>query len=128
MLFRSVLFAKYSKCHFWEREVRFLGHVINENDIGVDPDKVRAVEEWKRPETVSEIRSFLGLAGYYRRFIKKFSVLAAPLTRLTKKDVEFVWDDKCEMSFLELKKRLTSAPVLTIHVPSGKLIVYTNAS
>ena len=123
-----VLFAKYSKCHFWEREVRFLGHVINENGIGVDPDKVRAVEEWKRPETVSEIRSFLGLAGYYRRFIEKFSVLAAPLTRLTKKDVKFVWCEKCEVSFLELKKRLTSAPVLTIPVSGGKLIVYTDAS
>ena len=65
LLRTHVLYAKYSKCHFWEREVRFLGHVINENGIGVDPDKVRAVEEWKRPETATEIRSFLGLAGYY---------------------------------------------------------------
>ena len=83
LLRENVLFAKYSKCHFWEREVRFLGHVINEDGIGVDQDKVRTVQEWKRPESVTDIRSFLGLAGYYRRFIEKFSLLAAPLTRLT---------------------------------------------
>ena len=77
MLLREhTLFAKYSKCHFWEREVRFLGHVINSDGIGVDPEKVRAVQDWKMPENVLDIRSFLGLAGYYRRFIEKFSVLA----------------------------------------------------
>ena len=119
--------AKYSKCHFWESEVRFLGHLINQDGIGVDPEKVRAVEEWKRPESITEIRSFLGLAGYYRRFIEKFSLLAAPLTRLTKKDVKFEWCSNCEKSFLELKKRLISAPVLTIPVPGGKLLVYTDA-
>ena len=69
LLREHTLFAKYSKCHFWEREVRFLGHVINSDGIGVDPEKVRAVQEWNRPENVSDIRSFLGLAGYYRRFI-----------------------------------------------------------
>src|SRR5659263_165402 len=119
LLRRHVLFAKYSKCHFWEKEVRFLGHVLSADGVAVDPEKVRAVQEWKRPESVTEIRSFLGLAGYYRRFIEKFSVLAAPLTRLTKKDIQFVWCDKCEESFQELKRRLTTAPVLTIHVLGG---------
>ena len=127
LLRKNELVAKYSKCHFWESEVRFLGHVINQDGICVDPDKVRTVEEWKRPASVTDIRSFLGLAGYYRRFIDKFSLLAAPLTRLTKKDVEFIWCAKCESSFLELKRRLTTAPVLTIPVPGGKLMVYTDA-
>ena len=82
----------------------FLGHMINQDGIGFDPEKVREVEEWKRHESITEIRSFLGLAGYYWRFIEKFSLLAAPLTRLTKKDVKFEWCSKCESSFLELKK------------------------
>lgn len=121
------LFAKFSKCHFWQKEVRFLGHVVSAGGIAVDPDKVVAVKEWKQPTSVTEIRSFLGTAGYYRRFIQDFSRIAAPLTQLTRKDVKFIWTEKCEAAFQELKQRLTTAPILVIPVRGGKLVVYTDA-
>ena len=84
------LYAKLSKCEFWLPEVKFLGHVISHHGVAVDSNKVEAVLEWKRPESVTEIRSFLGLAGYYRRFIKDFSKIALPLTKLTRKNQAFI--------------------------------------
>ena len=84
------LYAKLSKCEFWLTEVRFLGHVISQEGVSVDPSKVEAVLNWKRPVTVTEICSFLGLAGYYRRFILNFSRIALPLTKLTRKNQSFV--------------------------------------
>ena len=93
------LYAKLSKCEFWLSEVVFSGHVVSAAGIAVDPAKVDAVLRWERPTTPTEIRSFLGLAGYYMRFIQGFSSLAAPLTRLTRKDESFVWTDACEQSF-----------------------------
>ena len=93
------LYAKFSKCEFWLEQVAFLGHVISKDGIQVDPKKIEAVADWPRPTTVTEIRSFLGLAGYYRRFVKDFSKIAVPLTRLTQKNVKFVWTDKCEEHF-----------------------------
>ena len=97
------LYAKFSKCEFWLEQVAFLGHVVSKDGIQVDPKKIEAVADWPRPTTVIEIRSFLGLAGYYRRFVKDFSKIAAPLTRLTQKNVKFVWTDKCEEHFQLLK-------------------------
>ena len=88
------LYTKFSKCEFWLIEVRFLGHVVSASGVSVDPEKVKAVMSWERPKSVFEIRSFLGLAGYYRRFIQDFSRLAAPMTRLTQKEVKFDWDDR----------------------------------
>ncbi|XP_071906060.1 uncharacterized protein [Coffea arabica] len=111
------LYAKFSKCEFWLEEISFLGHKVSKDGIAVDPAKVEAVMNWKRPETPTEIRSFLGLAGYYRRFIKDFSKIAGPMTELTKKGNKFIWTPKCESSFQELKRRLTSAPVLVL--PDG---------
>lgn len=122
------LFAKMSKCKFWMHEVKFLGHVISAQGIAMDPTKVEAVLNWERPKTVIEIRSFVGLAGYYRRFIECFSRIVAPLTQLTRKDQPFIWTDKCEKSFLELKERLTSAPVLVIPNPSKNFEVYCDGS
>ena len=90
------LYAKFSKCEFWLTEVRFLGHVILALGASVDPKKVETVMRWERPKSVFEIRSFLGLAGYYRRFIEDFSRLVAPMMRLTQKGVKFEWDDFCE--------------------------------
>ncbi|KAK8921802.1 hypothetical protein KSP39_PZI019922 [Platanthera zijinensis] len=122
------LYAKLTKCEFWLDRVAFLGHVISGDGLSVDPAKVSAVMDWKRPSTPTEIRSFLGLAGYYRRFVKGFSSLAAPLTRLTQKHARFEWTDQCEQAFSELKQRLCSAPVLAL--PSDRLdfSVYTDAS
>ncbi|CAJ2662068.1 unnamed protein product [Trifolium pratense] len=122
------LYAKFSKCEFWLDNVTFLGHVVSKNGISVDPSKVEAVQNWPRPTTVKEIRSFLGLAGYYRRFVKDFSKLAFPLTRLTQKKVEFQWTDACEESFQKLKQYLTSAPVLALPTSGGGYAVYCDAS
>ncbi|WJX88382.1 hypothetical protein P8452_70480 [Trifolium repens] len=128
MLREKKLYAKLSKCEFWMKEVCFLGHVISSGGIAVDPAKVNAVLQWGTPESVTEIRSFLGLAGYYRRFIEGFSKLACPLTKLSRKDKAFVWDGDCEKCFQELKKRLTTAPVLTLPDAKESFVVYCDAS
>nr|ABD28305.1 RNA-directed DNA polymerase (Reverse transcriptase) [Medicago truncatula] len=122
------LYAKLSKCEFWLKEVSFLGHVISGDGIVVDPSKVEAVSQWETPKSVTEIRSLLGLAGYYRRFIEGFSKLALPLTQLTCKGKTFVWDVHCEKSFGELKKRLTTAPVLILPKSDEPFVVYCDAS
>ncbi|MCI12628.1 retrotransposon protein, partial [Trifolium medium] len=96
--------------------------------MSVDQSKVEAVLNWERPRNVSEVRSFLGLAGYYRRFILGFSEIALPLTRLTRKGAPFDWDTTCEWSFKTLKEKLTSAPVLVIPDPDRKFVVYCDAS
>ena len=108
------MYAKFSKCEFWLTEVKFLGHVLSTSGVSVDPEKVKAVMSWERQKSVFEIRSFLGLAGYYRKFIEDFSRLAAPMSRLTRKEVKFEWDDLCEKAFQELKMRLTTAPIMII--------------
>ena len=93
------LYSKFSKCEFWLTEVRFLAHLVSASRVSVDPEKVEAVMSWERPKSVFEIRIFFGLAGYYRRFIEDFSWLAAPMTRLTWKEVKFEWNDLCERAF-----------------------------
>jgi hypothetical protein len=94
--------------------VPFLGHIISNGGISVDPAKVKEIMEWRVPTTVTEIRSFLGLAGYYRRFIEGFSKIVKPMTSLLEKGREFKWDEKCQDSFDLLKKRLMSPPVLVM--------------
>ncbi|KAA3473725.1 Retrovirus-related Pol polyprotein from transposon 17.6 [Gossypium australe] len=122
------LYAKFSKCEFWLREVAFLGHVVSAEGIRVDPRKIEAVLDWKPPRSVAEIRSFLGLAGYYRRFVEGFSLIAAPLTKLLRKGVPFVWSEKQPESFEKLRKILTEAPIL-VQPEAGKLFtVYCEAS
>jgi len=93
------LYAKLSKCEFWIGEVQFLRHVISAQGITVDPTKVEAVIKWESPNSVIEIRNFVGLAGYYMRFIKGFFKIVAPLTYLTRKDQPFAWTDRCEEIF-----------------------------
>jgi len=122
------LYAKLSKCEFWLKEVIFLGHIISAEGISVDPRKVEAVLKWERPINITEIRSFLGLTGYYRRFIEGFSTIAIPMTRLTRKETKWEWTQECEESFQELKKRLTTAPVLTLPSGTEGLVVYSDAS
>ena len=110
---KEQLYAKLSKCEFWLREVSFLGHIISEEGIRVDSKKIEVIIEWKPPINVTKVRSFLGLAGYYRSFIKGFSMTAAPMTRLLQKNMRFEWRKKCQASFEKLKAFLTEAPVLT---------------
>jgi len=108
------LYAELSKCEFWMSKIQFLGHFISAPGISVDPSKVKVVLQLKCPKTVTEIRSFVGLAGYYRRFIEGFSKIVAPLAQLTRKEHPFTWTEQCERSFEVLKRRLTNALVLTI--------------
>jgi len=122
------LYAKFSKCEFWLKEVSFLGHVITDGGIKVDPGKVSDVLKWEPPQNVPQIRSFLGLAGYYRRFIEGFSKIVKPMTSLLEKGKEFKWDVACQQSFEELKKRLTSAPVLVMPDIHKGFDVYCDAS
>nr|GFA97646.1 uncharacterized protein [Tanacetum cinerariifolium] len=98
------LYMKFSKCEFWLGQVAFLGHIVLADGITMDPAKVKAITKWPRPKIVTEIRSFLGLAGYYRRFVEGFSRLALPLTKLMRKGEKFVWDEEREKSFEELKR------------------------
>ena len=104
-----------------------MGHVVSASGVSLDLEKVEAVMSWERPKSVFEIRSFLGLAGYYRRFIQDFSRIAAPMTRLTRKEVKFDWDDRCEEAFQELKRRLTSAPILIVSNRGQGYTVYCDA-
>ncbi|KAL4026107.1 hypothetical protein IC575_014531 [Cucumis melo] len=104
------LYAKFSKCEFWLKQVSFLGHVVSKAGVSVDPAKIEAVTGWTRPSTVSEVRSFLGLAGYYRRFVENFSRIATPLTQLTRKGAPFVWSKACED--LTLNKLVTAGKVV----------------
>ena len=122
------LYAKFSKCEFWLKEVGFLGHVISGEGIAVDTTKVVTVTNWEVPTSVGEIQSFLGLAGYYRRFIENFSKIAKPMTELLKKDTKFKWTEESEASFPELKKRLVTAPVLILPDQRKDYQVYCDAS
>ena len=122
------LYAKLSKCEFWLKEVSFLGHIVSAEGIRVDSAKIEAVVNWKPPQRVKEVRSFLGLAGYYRRFVKGFSVIASPLTKLLRKGVKFEWTDKCQNSFEQLKGMLAKAPVLKQPTSRKEYTLYSDAS
>ena len=122
------LYAKFSKCDFWLKEVQFLGHIISDKGVSVDPSKIQDVLDWQAPTSVPEIRSFLGLAGYYRRFVPEFSKIARPMTELLKKGVRFSWGNNCEQAFQTLRKLLTSAPVLAQPDITRPFDVYCDAS
>ena len=122
------LYAKLSKCEFWLGEVSFLGHIASKEGILVDPKKIEVIIEWKPPRNFTEVRSFLGLAGYYKRFVKGFSMTAAPMTRLLQKNVRFEWSKKCQSSFEKLKEFLTEAPILTQPTYGKEYVIFSNAS
>ncbi|GJS27096.1 putative nucleotidyltransferase, ribonuclease H [Tanacetum coccineum] len=128
LLKKEELYAKFSKCEFWLQEVQFLGHVVNQNGIHVDPSKIEAVKNWKAPTTPSEIRSFLGLAGYYRCFIANFSKIAKPLTSLTQKNKKYEWGVEQEEAFQTLKDNLCNALILSLPDGVEDFIVYYDAS
>ncbi|WVZ52937.1 hypothetical protein U9M48_003936 [Paspalum notatum var. saurae] len=122
------LYAKFSKCAFWLKEVGFLGHILYEKGVAVDPSKVECVLNWKQPKTITEIRSFLGLVGYYRRFTKDFSKNAKPMTSLTNKNARYSWSLNCEEAFQSLKRSLTTVPVLAQPDVTKPFEVYCDAS
>ncbi|KAD3640566.1 hypothetical protein E3N88_29789 [Mikania micrantha] len=125
-----LIYSKNEKEHkqHLKTEVQFLGHVINSDGIHVDPAKIEAIKNWDVPTTPTEIRSFLGLAGYYRMFISNFSKIDLPLTKLTQKSVPFVWTQKQEEAFQTLKQRLCNAPILPIPEGNDDFVVYCDAS
>jgi hypothetical protein len=122
------LYAKFSKCEFWMEKVAFLGHVLSAKGIAVDPSKVESVTKSEQPLHVTDVRSFLGMVGYYRRFNENFSKIAKPMTELLKNNTKFEWSEACEKSFQELKKRFTIAPVLTLPDIKKDFVVYCDAS
>ncbi|GKD38213.1 putative reverse transcriptase domain-containing protein [Tanacetum coccineum] len=128
LLKKEELYAKFSKCEFGLSKVQFLGHVIDSEGIHVDPAKIESVKDWASPKTPTKIRQFLGLAGYYKRFIKGFSKIARPMAELTQKSVKFDWGEKAEAAFQLLKQKLCSAPILALPEGSEKFMVYCDAS
>ena len=122
------LFAKLSKCDFCLKEVSFLGHIVSAEGIRVDLVKIEVVVNWKPPRNVTEVRSFLGLAGYYRRFVQGFSIVASSGIRLLRKGVKFEWDDKCQSSYERLKEILVEAPVLIQPTSGRDYTMYNDAS
>ncbi|GJX20799.1 putative reverse transcriptase domain-containing protein [Tanacetum coccineum] len=121
LLKKEELYAKFSKCDFWLSKVHSKG-------IHVDPAKIESIKDWESPKTPTEIRQFLGLAGYYRRFIEGFSKISKPMTKLTQKSVKFNWGEKEETAFQTLKQKLCSAPILALPEGSENFVVYCDAS
>ncbi|XP_075483636.1 uncharacterized protein LOC142523790 [Primulina tabacum] len=119
--------CQVSKCEFWLDRVAFLGHIISRDGVEVDPSKVEAVRDLPVPKSVTEILSFLELAGYYRKFIQGFSSIAVPMTTLTKKNAKFNWGSDCQESSEKLKQALTSAPVLSMPSGQGQYVLYIDA-
>ncbi|KAI3762560.1 hypothetical protein L1987_52991 [Smallanthus sonchifolius] len=128
LLRKEQLYAKFSKCEFWLKEVQFLGHIVNDKGIHVDPAKIETVKNWNAPKTPTEVCSFLGLAGYYRHFISNFSKVAVPLTALTHKGKTYEWGPKQEEAFQTLKQKLCNAPILTLPDGNDDLVFYCDAS
>ncbi|KAH0769082.1 hypothetical protein KY290_013063 [Solanum tuberosum] len=116
------------KCEFWLQSVAFLAHIVSSKGIRVDSQKIKVVKQWPRPTSPIDIKSFLGLAGYYKRFVEGFSSIASPLTKLTQKKVKFQWSDDCEKCFAKLKTRLTTTHVLTLPEGSDGYVIYCDAS
>ncbi|GJV94091.1 putative reverse transcriptase domain-containing protein [Tanacetum coccineum] len=128
LLKKEKLYAKFSKCEFWIPKVQFLGHVINSRGIHVDPTKIESIKDWASPKTLTEIRQFLGLAGYYRMFIEGFLKIAKSMTKLTQKGIKFDWGEKEENVFQLIKPKLCSAPILALPEGSEDFAVYCDAS
>ncbi|GKA09498.1 putative reverse transcriptase domain-containing protein [Tanacetum coccineum] len=128
LLKEEILYAKFSKCDFWLDSVQFLSHVIDRSGVHIDPDKIEALKSWAAPTMPTEVRQFLGLPGYYRRFIKGFSLISKPLTKLTQKDKKYEWGKEEQEAFQTLKQKLCSAPILALLEGTKDFVVYCHAS
>nr|GFB70682.1 putative reverse transcriptase domain-containing protein [Tanacetum cinerariifolium] len=128
LLKEEKLYVKFSKCEFWIPKVQFLGHVIDSRGIHVDPAKIESIKDWASPKTPTEIRQFLGLDGFYWRFIEGFSKIAKSMTKLTQKAIKFDWGEKKENAFQLIKQKLYSAPILALPEGSEDFVVYCDAS
>ncbi|GKE91943.1 putative reverse transcriptase domain-containing protein, partial [Tanacetum coccineum] len=128
LLKKERLYAKFSKCDFWLVSVQFLGHVIDRSGVHIGHAKIKAIKNWAAPTTPTEVRQFLRLAGYYRRFIEGFSLISKPLTKLTQKDKKYEWGKEEEEAFQTLKQKLCSALVLTLPEGTNDFVVYCDAS
>ncbi|GKF84348.1 putative reverse transcriptase domain-containing protein, partial [Tanacetum coccineum] len=128
LLKKEKLYAKFSKCDFWIHIVQFLGHLIDSQGLYVDPTKIKAVKNWASPTTPTEVRQFLGLAGYYRRFIKDFSKIAKSLTELTQKNKKYTWGEDQETAFQLLKQKLCEASILALPEGNDNFVVHFDAS
>lgn len=122
------VYTKYSKCDFFKEKVQYLGHFIIKDGIVVDPEKIRTIMEWPIPKDVANIISFMGLAGYYRRFVEGFSSVTYPITSLQNKGKVFQWTPDCQRSFDYLKHFLTTTPILSIADPNKDYVFYTDSS
>jgi hypothetical protein len=121
------LYSKLSKCSFYQKKIHYLGHIISKDGIVMDPEKIEAIREWSTSKNVTEVRSFISIVGYYRKFIARFSRIAHPITSLQRKEKKFQWTKECERSFHQLKKLLTSAPILRIADPNEDFVVCRDA-
>lgn len=122
------LYGKLSKCSFYQTKIHYLRHIISGEGIAVDSVKIEAIMEWPTPTNVHEIRSFMGMAGYYRRFVEGFSKIASPITELQRKNKKFIWTEKCEEAFQRLKGLLTTTPILKVSDMEQEFLVCTDAS
>ena len=128
VLHKNKLYAKLAKCHFAKNELEYLGHVVGKDGIKVDPRKIEIVAKWARPKDINQLRSFLGLCNYFCKFIQGYSILVAPLTHLTRKDVKFTWTNQYEESFEEIKYALSHAPILILPKFGERFEVICDAS
>ena len=128
ILQENTLRAKKKKCAFFQSSIEYLGFIIDQDGLHPNPSKVQCVQDWPVPKNVKDVQSFLGLANYYRRFVKDFAKIGTPLTQLTRKDVPFVWSDTCDEAFRSLKRALVTAPVLRLPDPSKNYFIEADAS
>ena len=128
LLRQAGLRLKPSKCSLFQSSVKFLGHIVSSEGVSCDPDKISCVRDWETPRCLTEVRSFVGFASYYRRFIPDFAKIASPLTKLTEKNSRFNWTEECAEVFDTLKQKLIMAPVLAYPQSEGLLILDTDAS
>ena len=122
MLREHQLYTKFSKCDVYKSQIQYLGHIIFETRIAVDPKNIRSIKDFPTPTNVTEIRSFLGLAGYYQKFIEKFSRISCPMTTFQKKTSKFLWNTKCEEIFQKLKQLLMPHQCYELWIPMGILL------